>query len=44
MDEIQFNAEHPDDSHDKWAEDYARTEAEIAHFITDDMWRRGGLA
>lgn len=50
MDELIFNAEHAspqpanDDSHDKYVRDYPSIDTEFAHFITDEMWRRGGLA
>lgn len=49
MDPILFNAEHAllqpanDDSHDKYVRDYPSVEQEITHFITDEMWRRGGI-
>lgn len=50
MDPILFNAEHAalqpanDDSHEAWARDYSDAiRREVAAFITDDVWRRGGL-
>lgn len=50
MDLHEFDATHPllqpanDDSHEAWARDYSDAiRREVDAFITDDVWRRGGL-